>query len=114
MKIGPINVPIYDLNLWICVGADIPGMLRDLEKEIGEQEVTPCVACCAYKGGNFALLFDPQYLTPNVLGHEVFHLTHRMMEWGGVTVDKYNHEAGAFLQGHLMDVVYRRVRRYLK
>ena len=45
----------------------------------------------------------------DTLGHEVFHLTYRILEWHSVNWTSENHEPFAYLQGWLLDEIYKRI-----
>lgn len=50
-------------------------------------------------------LFLPSGANAGTIAHEVFHLTHRILEYCDVKFDKDNHEPAAYLHGHLIDKV---------
>lgn len=59
----------------------------------------------------FALVFDRQDVCLELVSHEVFHLTHRILEWSSSNFDEEHHEQGAMLHGFLMTQVVRRLRK---
>jgi hypothetical protein len=59
---------------------------------VGEED---WAACCVYQDGEFAAFFGRPVTMEN-LAHEMFHVTHRILEHAQVNVDHSNHEAGAY------------------
>jgi hypothetical protein len=104
-----LAVPIYDAVLWIVVTDNIAKERRKWEHLFGPApDGHNYDALCSYSGGhNFALFFERESLTVKILSHEVFHLTHRIMDWVGANFDANHHEQGALLHGYLMDMVCR-------
>lgn len=107
-----ITVPLYDAVLWIVVTDDIAKERRKLEHVFGPApEGNEYDALCSHSGGHkFALFFDRKALSMKIIGHEVFHLTHRILEWVSANFDKDHHEQGSLLCGYLMDLVCRETR----
>ena len=99
-----MEVPIYEAVVQLIVSNDIYGERKKPQHValFGECTAFGGRAFCSYSGeGNFALFFRPDAITHRVIAHEVFHLTHRILEWASVRVDSDNHEAGALLMGYL-------------
>lgn len=100
-------IPIYDAVLWIVVTDHISKERRKMEHLFGPApDGHEYDALCSHSGGhNFALFFDRKALSMKIIAHEVFHLTHRMLEWVSANFDKDHHEQGSLLCGYLMDTV---------
>lgn len=101
------TVPIYDCVLRVIVAKDLPGARKKYDHLFGEFADENYEGLCCWTGhGHFALFFSPASARkPDVVAHEVFHLTHRIMEWAGVEHDADHHEAGALLCGYLFKLV---------
>lgn len=104
-----LSVPIYDAVLWLVVADNIAKERKKLEHLFGPApDAHDYDAMCSYSGGHtFALFFAREPLTLKILSHEVFHLTHRIMDWVSANFDAGHHEQGALLHGYLMDAVCR-------
>ncbi len=106
-----LKVPIYNAFVWLIVSKNVHQERIKFNHLFGtppEQEDYD--ALCARSGGaDFGLFFYPDKLSVLVIAHEVFHLTHRIMEWANMNFDKDHHEQGALLHGFLMDEVCNRI-----
>ena len=107
------TVPIYGVVIWIVVADDINGARRKMDPVFGADEDCPTmVGLCSHSGGEtFGLFFKiGKHLTLRTVSHEVFHLTHRILEWTESRFDEQHHEQGALLYGFLITEVCRRMR----
>lgn len=97
------TVPIYEADFVLVVCDDLPEARRRYNRLLGEYEVpagTTGLAC--WRGHRFAIFLDRREACLIVVAHEVFHITHRIIDWAGVTFDPESHEAAALLCGWLM------------
>jgi hypothetical protein len=101
------TIPLYDCILRIVVEKDIEQARKKFDSVYGTTTADNYEGLCCWSGGhNFGLFFTPSAARSiNVISHEVFHLTHRIMEWAGCNFDKEHHEQGALLNGYLMKLV---------
>lgn len=109
-----IHVPIFNAVVWLVVDKDIKSERRKMEHWFGPVLAGDHYdALCSYGSGhNFALFFEPAaLLRRDTLAHEIFHLTHRILDWAGVTFNSCHHEAGALLNGWLHDEITWRLRK---
>lgn len=99
-----ITVPIYDAEVVLVVSDDIPAERTKMDALFGpspDAETYEALTC--HSGGNtFGLFFDRLTLTLATTAHEVFHLTHRILEWTASNFDAEHHEQGAMLYGYLL------------
>ena len=101
-----LRLPMYDVTLWIVVTDDLEKAFKPFVKYFGNPPDSCCAACGHdYRSSQFALFFRRNGLTLNTVCHEVFHLTHRLMDWAGVDFDAAHSEHGAMLHGYLMELV---------
>lgn len=100
-------VPIYDAEVRLIVAEDIGKERKRLSKYFGDVlDGSEYDAMCSWSGGHrFALFLSYRALTAKVISHEIFHLTHRMMDWVGANFDRDHHEQGALLHGYLTEKV---------
>ena len=108
-------VPIFDCRLQLIVTSNIQASRKAQEYLFGPIGNEPIYdALCSRSGGhNFALFFEQSELskglTKNVVAHEIFHLTHRILEWVGCPFRSDNHEVFACLNGYLHTWVYSKI-----
>lgn len=101
------RILIYDLRFWVGV-SDKPAELRTkfdwaFGKRVNADEFS---GTCEYHRSKFAALFDAHDLSHELIAHEVFHITHRMLEFCGENIGPLNHEPFAYLNGYLTQLVY--------
>lgn len=101
-----IVVPIYNVTVFIVVAEDAAaerGRKRWVDM-MGPAPSGPYNALCSRWGpaGELALFFNADALLSGVVAHEVFHLTHRILEWTGEPFDNTKHEQGASLHEYLV------------
>ena len=100
------TVPIYGVNVWVIVAGDV-GRVRNSAffAKLFErwEDADKYYAYCSNRGNRFALFFSEETLWSTVVAHEVFHLTHRIMEYTGEPFDSSKHEQGAALHEWLWE-----------
>lgn len=109
-----LHVPIYDAKVWLVVSDDIEASRKAMERLFGPApDIHGYDALCSWSGGGtFGLFFLRKSMSLNTVSHEVFHLTHRIMEWVSANFDPDHHEQGAMLHGHLMSEVMKKIRKW--
>ena len=102
-----ITVPVYDCTLVISVAKDLALERKQWEKWFGpgpDSNNYDGLAC--WSGGHrFAIFLSVEGLTADVIAREVFHVTHRIINWSGAGFDIDHQESAALLCGHLMKTV---------
>ena len=98
-----IHVPIYDVDLVVVVTDDIPAAYK---REFGVQIDDLHAACLGYSGRKFGLFFEPKFKRRGIIAHEIFHLTHRILEKCTCNFDAGHHEPGAYLCEYLTEKVH--------
>ncbi len=99
-------VPIYDVHLLVCACDDPLKRRKVYDPVFGEYEGSSFSGLCDGSGrGHFAIFIKASALDQNTVAHEVFHLTHRIMEYCGCNFDEDHHEQAAYLNGYLMELV---------
>jgi hypothetical protein len=109
-------IPIYNARLWIVVSDNIRHERKQMADIFGDYDAdVDYVGLCSDSGGHrFAVFFQRDSINIELVSHEAFHLTHRILEWVGANFDNEHHEQGAMLHGYLMDVIWREVFRFSK
>lgn len=111
------DIPLYDVaTLHLIVCGDIVSHMNSRPDLFGEpdknEEGTSYLGMCAYRGANLYLLFDRRGpITHDTLGHEIFHMTHRILEIVGTNFSTENHEPFAYLAGWMHAWVYRELKK---
>lgn len=100
-------LPLYGARIQLIVTDDIMSERKKQEHLFGPVEGTCYDALCSRSTGhNYALFFEPNALCHRIIGHEIFHLTHRIMQWVGVPFLDDNHEVFTAVHGELCQWVY--------
>jgi len=98
------QVPIYDVAIVIIITTDIPAAYkREFGIDIGNTQM----ACLGYDKRKFGLFFEPAAKNRlEIVSHEIFHLTHRILEKNTMNFDESHHEMGAYLCEYLTKKVF--------
>lgn len=107
-------MPIYDAWVWLVVADDMASERKKMDHVFGGcPQVSQWMAVCTHNDrSTFGLFFSyPRALTLEVVSHEVFHLTHRILEWSSANFDSQHHEQGALLCGWLTTLVHKEMKR---
>lgn len=98
------RVPIFDVSVAVVVTDDIPAAyLREFGVHIGDTQM----ACLGYDKSRFGLFLEPAAVRRReVVAHELFHLTHRVLERCCMNFDEGHHEVGAYLNEWLTKRVF--------
>lgn len=97
-----IQIPLYNGNLYVIDTKDVVEAVKDTQDD--DYEVTSSESCLISKrSGDFYLYIDLQYCSIGLLAHELFHATHRILEYFGVEFNRDNHEPFAYLMEYLVN-----------
>lgn len=99
------RIPIYDHRLWIGVADNIDDLHNKFEWAFGKNEGGQ-IACLSFHRSKFGLFFERKEICHDVIAHEVWHATNRMMEQIGHYVSGGPNEPHTFLCGYLTGLVY--------
>lgn len=104
-----IRVPLYLSKVFINVSDDINFFYqKKWTKMFGPFDATGCCGLTSRNQYNqFCIHLERKYLSHQVIAHEVFHLTCRIMESAGIELDENNHEPYTYLHAFLSNEVYR-------
>ena len=99
-------IPIFGVKLFLIISKDINKDRKKFENYFGPVQSENYDALCSHSGGEtFALFFTASTIDMRIISHEIFHLTHRILDWVGGNFDKTHHEQGALLCGYLTGLV---------
>lgn len=100
-----LRVPIYDAIVYLTVAKDVVKARAALNKTFGEVQGDDFQGICSTNGGNKFSIVIPFKASCGLIAHEVFHLTHFILDWSNVHFTADDDEAGALLHGYLMEWV---------
>lgn len=93
------QVPIHEVTVVVVVTNDIPAAYK---REFSIVIDNTRMACLGYHGRKFGLFLEPAAARrPEIIAHEIFHLTHRILEKNMMNFDESHHEMGAYLCEYL-------------
>lgn len=101
-------LPIFEARYFLVIADDIYAE-REGERWVelfGPNCMGPGIDACVYRHdfkGRFAVFFRRGDVDSSTMTHEVFHLTHRILDWAGTNFDAHHHEHAALLNGYLND-----------
>ena len=97
-----IEIPLYNGNLYVIDTKDVEQAVKDTQDD--DYEITSSESCLiSQRSGDFYLYIDLQYGSMGLLAHELFHATHRILEYFGVEFTRDNHEPFAYLMEYLVN-----------
>ena len=105
-------IPIYKAEVWLVVAEDMVAARKKMVDLFGDlpTDMEDAAAICSYDGsGRVGLFFAQEELCVEVIAHEVFHATHRLLDWAATNFDKDHHEHAALLHGYIMDLVMKEI-----
>jgi|HubBroStandDraft_1064217.scaffolds.fasta_scaffold163140_2 hypothetical protein len=97
-------VPIFDVFVTVYVTDNIPACCKThFGIDIGDTRM----ACLGYKKNEFGIFLEPQAARRlEIVAHEIFHLTHRILERCAMNFDEGHHECGAYLNEWLTKQIF--------
>jgi len=109
-----IKVPIYNTRFELVATDD---MIKSQKKEprfsfLGKQKPTDAHGLAMYCDWNFCVILDSRCVNHNVIAHEIFHATHRILDYCGLKFKVGNQEAFAHLNGYLSDFTYHQLKKW--
>ena len=107
--IDAINIPIYGGVIYLSVSDDPLVERRKHDDKFGMCLVTSCNALASSSdcGGQFALFFKKDFFTHGIIAHEIFHLTHRILDARSLNFTMSHQESHAYLCEWITDWVYK-------
>jgi hypothetical protein len=104
------EIPIYDVVFYLSISDNIFDAHVKLKKYFGDPPQYEYIGLCVRNGSKFALFLQRNFLTVNVLAHEVFHLTNRILEYTDPESEaEYPHEHGSMLHGYLFNLIWNEI-----
>ena len=99
-------VPIYDADFWLIISDDIYDERAKMSDLFGDPPSPTYWGLCSSNGrGDVAVFLKRSRITSRLVAHELFHATHRILQWIGWEFSPNNHEPAALLNGYLSDLV---------
>ena len=108
------RLPIFDpCNVWLVVTDHVGHARSQRDKVLGRGNgVDYHGLSCWDEKGKFFLFFQRTAIDHQLIAHEVFHATHRMLEYCCHNLTPNAHEPHAYLCGFLTATVYRKLRHW--
>lgn len=97
-------IPIYDVTLWVVV-RETALKARQSMNDVFSPYNGDGDALCSRNGWRFGLFFGHGNFTVKTIAHEVFHLTHRILEYVDAPIHEERHEHAALLHEYLFALV---------
>lgn len=108
------SVPLYSASVHVVVASDYKSLFKAMPKFFKDDHDVGFKAMMVFNGHNYGLAFIKEFTTESIISHEVFHLTHWMMNNHGIRFEIDCHEAFAIPDGHLFDRVWKIVRKHVR
>ena len=113
MKKITIPIKIYDSNITIYKGGAIPDIIThfklDVESVYEADERDILVVVPIPESRDFMLLVSNQKITPGGVAHEALHITNRIFNDIGYTLDPLNDEPQAYFLDWLTDEILNKI-----
>lgn len=111
------EIGVYDARFLVCLCHNTGAMCKrkSIQKIFGEMEEDDCADCaglCLHRNRKISILIDRDYVTHDVIAHEVLHATHRLLEYIGMELGDKTGEAYSCLAGHLTGLVYKDLKKW--
>lgn len=100
------EIPLFPAMLKLVVADGVEPARALFNKEFGVCCHEDYSALTTYSGKRFGLFFKSDRLEHDYIAHEVFHVTHRILERVGVVFTAENHEPFSYLCGWITKWVY--------
>lgn len=110
-----INVPIYNATVYLIISDDVFKERKKMDKVFGSAQADDFEALTSSADGVLVFgLFFRKNVSMSTVAHEVFHLTHRILEWTNCYFSVDEQEQAALLNGYLMDIVIKKINNAVK
>lgn len=112
-RIHQFRLPIYAGRVIFVVCTDIVKTRSRYSATFGPYDASTCAALSCYDHkGKFAIFLKGHAVTHELVAHEIFHLTHRIMEYCGHEITEHHHEPHAYLCGFLSERLYAKLKQW--
>jgi hypothetical protein len=102
MKKYRIDIPLYNGTLYVIDTTNVEQAVKNTHGN--DYDIDDTESCLISKhSGDFYLYIDLVECSIGILAHELFHATHRILEYFGVEFTSKNHEPFAYLLEYLMN-----------
>lgn len=106
------KIPIYDLDLFLILTEDIRTSAELLNIDnLDSFHFEHVLGLSVVKELQFFLFLDKNSITHKTIAHEIFHLTHYIMEALENRYSNRGSEAYSYLAGWLADFVYKKLKK---
>ena len=103
-----IRVPIYNAKIIISITDDLPSSIVEYSDVSCENDVAMTLHFNTPL--SYIMLFDVRKMSHMAISHEACHVTHRIMNDVGIEHTLLNDETEAYLQGYIINKIYKVVK----
>lgn len=109
-----IKVPLYGETLELVITSNMlkSQLSKSRRKRLGNWNPIDAAGLMCWRDFNFSIIMDIKYLSHTVIAHEIFHATHRILQYNGIKFRIEEHEAFAHLNGCLTELVYKQLNKW--
>lgn len=110
-------IPVWDAFVEVVATLNIQKSLNkdkrlkrlDVERDCVDEGT---IGLLVYNRAHLSLFLCIDDMSHDLIAHEVFHCTHRIMEHRSVDIAPKHHEAPAMLNGHISQLVYNDLKKW--
>ena len=104
------QIPIYNVAIWLIISEEIEKEREKMNDVFGPIDLNlEYIALCSYNGPYFGIFIKPDS-SIGTISHEIFHLTHRILDWKHANFDMDHQEQGAQLCEYLSELIWNQIR----
>lgn len=100
------KIPLYYVDFTLVITGDIQRAHNRHKKILGEYEESGDTALSSCAGSDFFVFLQFGRVCHGHIAHEIFHATHRILEWCAHDFSPKCHEPSAYLCEYLTKLVY--------
>lgn len=100
-------IPIYGAKVTVCISENYDKDKAMFKNKFGNvsEDFSDLDCFCCWNENNFGVFIIKEKLDINILAHELFHLTIRILTYYELKFDVDNHESYAYLNGYLNELI---------
>ena len=116
-----IKIPVYDSDIHVIVTSDVPKTYQRLCKKLNwlnliedptdSSQDSACFIDGDEEVGDYYMIL-PYDADIFIVSHEVLHATFIILDDHNVMFNRTNHEAFTYLHGHIMELVYNKLKSF--
>ena len=108
------TVPIYNVEVTLSVSDELPQVTKGWPSKEDKEFFEESDAATFLNRAKVLVAFHRGIVMHEVIAHELFHVTHHILNRAGIRLTKRNDEAHAYLAGFLAKEAYRIIKHITK